>query len=986
VGHTTRMIGISVLLIAGCSEIAPPASAPPPPDVTTTTTVPRITHRTPYYESLASASHADWMRWLPDDTSLSAVSIPGTHESLSIHGGDVPETQEDYGDGGGVLTAQLDAGIRAFDVRVRAQSIANNKFDSFHGSINQHAWFDEVLHALGQFLAAHPTETVLLRVKAECQNVWMWDDFDQQWIIDPNHEDALSCEDDEGTNNTDLENIFQHYRDNNPDAQTYFWAPSVMGEANMPTLGEVRGKIVLRSFNGRFGGPFSYGLAQVNVQDSNNNYIYVQDDYNVPTLAHIDDKWTKVRNQILAANADPGNMYINFTSGVSSGAYPYTVAGGTGVTKGVNQWTLDWLLEAHVDRTGVMMMDFPGAGLIGAIIAHNFRSAPWSSDVESDARDMLQNIVGEIGGDADARATQLETFLQGKVPQLHWNIAVVKQDYGYDIGTDPSHGLMTADSDGFRFFAYGSDEAAATQSEANIQQVVDPVLDGLSGDLTSRAQSLRALLQQSYPNTTWAVIVKLAPGGFENWSVHHYGSTYQTWRGDHGYLIYGIANSVDDAINALDWNVSLPDAGTPRERVAYFTSWSIYANGLTLKNLDTNRTASKLTVLNYAFENIHPVDLTCFAANHASSGDESSSDGNDGASDAWADYQKGFTAEESVDGVADSWGDHLKGNFNQLKKLKAKYPNLKTVVTIGGWTFSKYFSDVAATDASRSRFVSSCIDMYIRGNLPQIGDDPAGGTGVAAGVFDGIDIDWEFPGSSEGHTGNHYGPQDVANFTLLVAEFRRQLDALGGGHYLLTAALPSGPGNVAQIEPQISQYLDLAHIMTYDMHGAWETSGPANLQAPTFASPLDPSPPGLTVDNAISAYIARGVPANKITMGVPFYARGWQGVPDNGRHGLYQPTGPGTDPYPFSQQAGVAFYKELLADGKLTNATVYWDPTVKGTWIYDGNNFFTVETPKSLSAKRQYIQDRGLAGVMMYSLEADEPSTTPLLNAATNFQ
>ena len=958
--HTARRIGICVLLIVGCS--APP---PPPPDVTTSA-VPRITRRTPYYESLASASHADWMRWIPDQTSLSAVSLPGTHETLSIRGGDATETQENYGEGAAALSAQLDAGIRAIDIRLHVASIEDNVFDVFHGEVNQHAYFDEVLHVLGDFLTAHPTETVLMRIKAECTS------------------ETFSCSDPSGADNTVLDSMFRHYRDTNEYAQRHFWAPSVLGEAVMPTVGEVRGKIVLRSFNGRFGGSFGYGLAQVN--SFVGTYLFIQDEYDVPTIFQIPAKWNKVKDYLLMASEDPANMYVNFLSGASAGAYPYTVAGGTGIDKGVNQYALDYLLGANVDATGVMMMDFPGAGLIGAIIAHNFRFARWSPDVESDARKVFQNIAGEAGGDAEARAALLETFLRAKAPGLHWNIGVVKQDNGYDIGTDPSHGLMEAESGDYRFFAHVSDETTATQSEANIQQVVDPVLDGLSGDLQSRAHTLRALLQQNYPNTTWAVIVKLAPGGFENWSVHHYGSTYLTWRGDYGYLIYGIANSIDDAINALDWNVSLPYAGTPRERVAYFTSWSIYANGLYLKNLDTNRTASKLTVLNYAFENIHPVDLTCFAANKGSSSDESSVDGNDGASDAWADYQKGFTAQESVDGVADSWGDPLKGNFHQLKKLKGKYPNLKTVVTIGGWTFSKYFSDVAATDASRRRFAASCIDLYIRGNLPQIGDDPAGGPGVAAGVFDGIDLDWEFPGSSEGHTGNHYGPQDVANFTLLVAEFRRQLDALGSGHYLLTAALPSGPGNIAKIEPQISQYLDLAHIMTYDMHGAWETSGPANLQAPTFASPLDPSPPGLTVHDAISAYIARGVPADKITMGVPFYARGWQGVPDNGHHGLYQATGPGTNPYPFSQQAGVAFYKELLADGKLTSATVYWDSTVKGTWIYDGNNFFTVETPKSLSAKRQYIQDRGLAGVMMYSLEADEPSTTPLLNAATNFQ
>ena len=175
-----------------------------------------------------------------------------------------------------------------------------------------------------------------------------------------------------------------------------------------------------------------------------------------------------------------------------------------------------------------------------------------------------------------------------------------------------------------------------------------------------------------------------------------------------------------------------PAAGTPGERVAYFPSWSIYANSYYVKTLDTNGTAAKLTKLNYAFENIDAVNLTCFAANKPASTDENSTTGNDGSSDAWADYQKSFTADQSVDGVADTWGNSLKGNFNQLKKLKAKYPNLRTLVTIGGWTFSKYFSDVAATDASRKKFVSSCIDLYIKGNLPKIGDDPSGGSGAAA--------------------------------------------------------------------------------------------------------------------------------------------------------------------------------------------------------------------------------------------------------------
>lgn len=430
--------------------------------------------------------------------------------------------------------------------------------------------------------------------------------------------------------------------------------------------------------------------------------------------------------------------------------------------------------------------------------------------------------------------------------------------------------------------------------------------------------------------------------------------------------------------------ITLPDPGQPAERTAYFPSWSIYANELYTKSLDGRGIAGKLTTMVYAFENIDPVNLTCFAANKAGSSDESDTTGNDGASDAWADYQRGFTSDISVDGVADQWDQPLKGNFNQLRKLKAKYPALKILLSIGGWTYSKHFSDAAATDASRKKFVSSCIDMYIKGNLPKIGDDPAGGTGVAAGIFDGFDIDWEFPASANGHAGNHTSPQDTANFTLLLKEFRSQLDALGKGHMRLTAALPAGPGDIDKLQvDQLGQVLDMANVMTYDMHGAWETTGPTNFQAPLYDSAESPAArTGLTVNDAVNNYLMRGFPNEKIALGVPLYGRGWTGVPDNGKHGLYQSvTGP-TAPFAFSQQPGVAMYKELQAAGKL--GSLFYDQQTGGSWVYDGQNFYSIEQPRSLTAKRQYIKNKRLGGIMMYSLEADDLAST-LLNAATGF-
>src|SRR5205085_9180768 len=125
-----------------------------------------------------------------------------------------------------------------------------------------------------------------------------------------------------------------------------------------------------------------------------------------------------------------------------------------------------------------------------------------------------------------------------------------------------------------------------------------------------------------------------------------------------------------------------------------------------------------------------------------------------------------WSGDASVDGVADDPSNpnqHVFGNFNQLLKLKAAHPGLRIEISIGGWTGSKYFSDVAATSASRKAFVQSCIDLFIRGNLPTGGwPEQAGGAGAAAGLFDGINVDWEYPGKDPGN-GAHYSPADRVN-------------------------------------------------------------------------------------------------------------------------------------------------------------------------------------------------------------------------------
>src|SRR5262249_39758724 len=129
--------------------------------------------------------------------------------------------------------------------------------------------------------------------------------------------------------------------------------------------------------------------------------------------------------------------------------------------------------------------------------------------------------------------------------------------------------------------------------------------------------------------------------------------------------------------------------------------------------------------------------------------------------DPWADYQQPYSADIAVNGVADDSADpnqHLYGSFHQLMELKALHPKLKVEISLGGWTPSPWFSELAATKARREAFVSACIDTFIKGNLPGNSWPPgAGGDGAGAGLFDGIDLDWEYPTQlADGNV--NYGP------------------------------------------------------------------------------------------------------------------------------------------------------------------------------------------------------------------------------------
>ncbi|MGW4204583.1 glycoside hydrolase family 18 protein [Streptomyces sp. NPDC004726] len=389
------------------------------------------------------------------------------------------------------------------------------------------------------------------------------------------------------------------------------------------------------------------------------------------------------------------------------------------------------------------------------------------------------------------------------------------------------------------------------------------------------------------------------------------------------------------------------------KRIGYFTQWGIYGRDFQVKDMDTSGQAAKLTHINYAFGNVSP-DGKCFIGGPAGEGDS------------WADYVRPVPAADSVDGVTDSPDQKLAGNFNELRELKAKHPGLKVMISLGGWSWSTHFSNAVLTEAKRKAFVSSCIDLYIKGNLPV--DGARGGAGAAAGLFDGIDIDWEWPGSS-GDDDTIFRPEDKKNFTALVREFRVQLDAYAKSeakqrhgkrkHYDLSAYVPTAPAKIdAGFEVRkIMRDFDFVNLQGYDFHVSGEKT--TNQQSALYAEN------DFSVDQTVRDWLRRGAPAHKLVMGMPFYGQGWTGVTGGG-DGMGQPA---ERPAPATFAAGYEDYKALK---KLAASGQYKVYRENGSaWLFDGSTLWTYDDPQVLRAKTSYIRDKGLGGAMFWSLDAD---------------
>jgi chitinase len=351
--------------------------------------------------------------------------------------------------------------------------------------------------------------------------------------------------------------------------------------------------------------------------------------------------------------------------------------------------------------------------------------------------------------------------------------------------------------------------------------------------------------------------------------------------------------------------------------VGYFTDWGVYQRNYQVKNIETSGSAAKLTHINYAFGNV--------------------TNGGCAIGDAYADYQKTYDAAGSVSGVADTWDQPLAGSFNQLKELKAKHPGLKVIWSFGGWTWSGGFAQAAANPAA---FANSCYNLV---------NDPRW-----AGVFDGIDIDWEYPNAC----GLSCDTSGAAAYKNLLAALRAKF----GSSKLVTSAITADATSGGKIDAAdyagAAQYVDWYNVMTYDYFGAFSPTGPTAPHSPLTSYAGIPTP-GFYSDAAIQKLKSKGVPSNKLLLGIGFYGRGWTGVTQS------TPGGTATGPAPGTYEQGIDDYKVLKTSCPSTG-------TIAGTaYAKCGSNWWSYDTPATIGGKISYAKTQGLGGAMVWDLSGD---------------
>ncbi|MFA0048222.1 glycosyl hydrolase family 18 protein [Vibrio sp. 10N.261.51.F11] len=412
----------------------------------------------------------------------------------------------------------------------------------------------------------------------------------------------------------------------------------------------------------------------------------------------------------------------------------------------------------------------------------------------------------------------------------------------------------------------------------------------------------------------------------------------------------------------------------------YFVEWGIYGRDYTVDNLP----ADNLTHILYGFipicgpnESVKSVGGNSY--NALMTACQGVNDYEVVIHDPWAAFQKSFPQ------AGHEYSSPIKGNYAMMMALKQRNPDLKIIPSIGGWTLSDPFFDFT-TKANRDTFVAS-VKKFLN----------------TWKFYDGVDIDWEFPGGGGAAPDLGDPVNDGPAYIALMAELRVMLDELeaeNGRTYELTSAIGVGHDKIEDVNyGDAIQYMDYIFAMTYDFYGGWNNvlGHQTALNCGNFMRPgqcdgtgLDENGepytgPAYTTDNGIQLLLEQGVPANKLVVGTAMYGRGWEGVLPSSLTDPSDPmTGVGNGKLKGSSaqgvwEDGVIDYKGIKANmlganNQGINGFEYgYDEMAEAPYVWNrtSGQLITFDDDRSVKAKGAYVRSLGLAGLFSWEIDAD---------------
>ncbi|MFM2606700.1 glycosyl hydrolase family 18 protein [Vibrio chagasii] len=412
----------------------------------------------------------------------------------------------------------------------------------------------------------------------------------------------------------------------------------------------------------------------------------------------------------------------------------------------------------------------------------------------------------------------------------------------------------------------------------------------------------------------------------------------------------------------------------------YFVEWGIYGRDYTVDNLP----ADNLTHILYGFipicgpnESVKSVGGNSY--NALMTACQGVNDYEVVIHDPWAAFQKSFPQ------AGHEYSSPIKGNYAMMMALKQRNPDLKIIPSIGGWTLSDPFFDFT-TKANRDTFVAS-VKKFLN----------------TWKFYDGVDIDWEFPGGGGAAPDLGDPVNDGPAYIALMAELRAMLDELeaeNGRTYELTSAIGVGHDKIEDVNyGDAIQYMDYIFAMTYDFYGGWNNvlGHQTALNCGNFMRPgqcdgsgIDESGkpytgPAYTTDNGIQLLLQQGVPANKLVVGTAMYGRGWEGVLPSTLSDPSDPmTGVGNGKLKGSTaqgvwEDGVIDYKGIKANmlganNQGINGFEYgYDEMAEAPYVWNrtSGQLITFDDDRSVKAKGAYVRSLGLAGLFSWEIDAD---------------